>query len=137
MHDGTQAHFLIVVRNQLHTIYPGRSIGIGGSVACPLRSLDLNPLNFFFWVYQKSLVYEKPVDTVKDVMARIVVASADIASTPGLFKRFRQSFVRRCRLCYYAADAASTSNNYCDNYLSLYFLRRLMTHRTYCKHTLC
>lgn len=99
MHDGAPAHFSIAVRNHLDATYPGRWIGRGGPVAWPPRSPDLNPLDFFFWGHLKSLVYQTPVDTLEDLTARIVVASADIASTPGMFERVRQSFVRRCRLC--------------------------------------
>ncbi|GFV73745.1 hypothetical protein TNCV_3548941 [Trichonephila clavipes] len=47
----------------------------------------------------KSLVYETLVATVEDLTALIVVPSADIASTSGLFELVRQSIVRWCRLC--------------------------------------
>ncbi|GBN96726.1 hypothetical protein AVEN_84024-1 [Araneus ventricosus] len=47
----------------------------------------------------KSLVYEKPVDSSEDLVARIVVASDKIGATPGIFERVRQSFLRRCELC--------------------------------------
>ncbi|GFT52748.1 hypothetical protein TNCV_205921 [Trichonephila clavipes] len=48
----------------------------------------------------KSLAYETSLATVEDITALIVVASADVISTPDLFERVGQSFVRLCRLCY-------------------------------------
>ncbi|GFT52919.1 hypothetical protein TNCV_1460251 [Trichonephila clavipes] len=35
----------------------------------------------------------------RDLLARIVAASADVTSTPDFFERAGQSFVRRCQLC--------------------------------------
>ncbi|GFW41503.1 uncharacterized protein TNCV_465911 [Trichonephila clavipes] len=75
-------------------------IGLDGPVDWLPSSPDLNPLDFFFWCHLKSLVYETPVITVVNLKARIDVASADIANTPGLFERVRQSIVCRCGLCY-------------------------------------
>ncbi|GBL78928.1 hypothetical protein AVEN_48900-1 [Araneus ventricosus] len=68
------------------------------------RSPDLNPLNFFFWWYMKSLVYETPVDSAGDLVARIVVAADKINRTPGIFERVRQSFHCRCELCNDTSD---------------------------------
>lgn len=99
MHDGAPAHFAITVRNFLNATYPARWIGRGGPVAWPPRSPDLNPLDFFFWGHMKSLVYETPVDSAEDLVARIVVAADHINTTPGIFERVRQSFLRRCELC--------------------------------------
>ncbi|GFX10205.1 hypothetical protein TNCV_1866031 [Trichonephila clavipes] len=42
-----------------------------------------------------------------DSHAGIVVALADIVSTPDLFERVRQFFVRLCRLCMVLAFATS------------------------------
>ncbi|GFT40095.1 hypothetical protein TNCV_2171101 [Trichonephila clavipes] len=59
--------------------------------------------NAGFWNavdYLKLIVYVTPVDTEKDFTAWILVASADITSTPDLLERVWQSFIRRCRLCY-------------------------------------
>ncbi|GBO16455.1 hypothetical protein AVEN_183384-1 [Araneus ventricosus] len=54
---------------------------------------------FFFWGHMKSLVYETPVDLAEDLVARIAVAADKINTTPGIFLRVRQSFLRRCELC--------------------------------------
>ncbi|GFV01120.1 hypothetical protein TNCV_1010411 [Trichonephila clavipes] len=52
----------------------------------PPRSLDRNPLGFFFWYHLKLPVYETPVATVENLTAWIVVSSTDIANTPDLFE---------------------------------------------------
>ncbi|GBO40006.1 hypothetical protein AVEN_170211-1 [Araneus ventricosus] len=45
------------------------------------------------------LVYEVPVDSAEDLIARIVVATDKINTTPGICERVPQSFLRRCELC--------------------------------------
>ncbi|GFV54466.1 hypothetical protein TNCV_2865501 [Trichonephila clavipes] len=67
-------------------------IPLGGLDALNFAFPDLNPF-VFFWGHLKSLVYETPMSTVED-------CTANIASTPNLFKGTRQSFVRRGRRCY-------------------------------------
>ncbi|GFV81622.1 uncharacterized protein TNCV_1702791 [Trichonephila clavipes] len=84
MHDGVPVHFLIEVHNYLHVTYSGRWIGCGGPIAWLPCFPDLNPLDFFFWSHLKLFVCEMSVATVEDLPPRIVVASADIASTSGL-----------------------------------------------------
>ncbi|GFU69982.1 hypothetical protein TNCV_1879401 [Trichonephila clavipes] len=71
----------------------------GGLVFWPPRFPNLNLLNFFL-CHLKTLVYEMLISTVEDLMTRIIVASADIASPPDLFERFRQSTIHQSRLCY-------------------------------------
>jgi hypothetical protein len=56
MHDGAPAHFSLISRRYLNRKFPGRWIGRGGPIAWPLRSSDLNPLDFFLWRHLKSLV---------------------------------------------------------------------------------
>ncbi|GFU49404.1 uncharacterized protein TNCV_2162011 [Trichonephila clavipes] len=51
------------------------------------RSPDLYPLDFFFWRQMNSLVYETSVNSAKDLVARIVVATDNINTTPGIFER--------------------------------------------------
>lgn len=99
MHDGAPAHFARTVRDTLNTAFPGRWIGRGGPVAWPARSPDLNPLDFFVWGHLQSLVYETPVDTADDLVARIAVAAGAIQDTPDVFHRVRESLRRRCQLC--------------------------------------
>lgn len=98
-HDGAPAHFGRVVRNHLDLNYPDRWIGRGGPVPWPPRSPDLNPLDFFFWGTMKDLVYETPVDSEEDLVARIVAAADVIREKPRVFARIRQSLLDRCRAC--------------------------------------
>ncbi|GFU95690.1 hypothetical protein TNCV_2923211 [Trichonephila clavipes] len=86
MHKGATAYFSIAMRKRLHSKYLWRWIERGRSVA---SSLNLNPLDFFFWCFFKSLGYETPVATMDKIVTLIVIASTDIASTPKLFKRSR------------------------------------------------
>ncbi|GBN98902.1 hypothetical protein AVEN_119552-1 [Araneus ventricosus] len=97
MHNGAPAQFSITVRHFLNATYPARWIGRCGPVAWPPHSPDLNTLDFFFWEHLKSLVYEMPVDSAEDLVARI--AAEKINTTPGILERARQSFLRRCKLC--------------------------------------
>ncbi|GFT19850.1 hypothetical protein TNCV_4992991 [Trichonephila clavipes] len=51
---------------------------------------DLSQFDLFFWGHLKLLAYERSVATLENLTARYDVASADIASTLGLFKGVRQ-----------------------------------------------
>ncbi|GFY05199.1 hypothetical protein TNCV_2206451 [Trichonephila clavipes] len=48
------------------------------------------------WGNLKHLAYDAPVATMVDLMARIVVTSAVIASTEDFYENCRQSIVRQC-----------------------------------------
>lgn len=98
-HDGAPAHFDRNVRNHLDNVFPGRWIGRGGPVAWPPRSPDLTPPDFFLWGHLKSLVYQTPVDSDEELLARILAACDEIRDTPGIFEGVRASFLRRCNLC--------------------------------------
>ncbi|GBM18857.1 hypothetical protein AVEN_137240-1 [Araneus ventricosus] len=74
VHEGEASHVRHVVYARwspstvlhfLNATYPAQWIGRGGPVAWPPRSLDLNPLDFFFWGHTKSLVYETLVDSAE------------------------------------------------------------------------
>ena len=47
----------------------------------------------------KSLVYETPVNSEEELVARIAVAAGDISATPGVFQRVRQSLQHRYEIC--------------------------------------
>lgn len=70
-------------------------------VAGPPRphSLDLSPLDFFFWGQMNSFVYQTPVDLMEHQTARIAIVSADISSTMVFIGRVRRFFVQWCWLC--------------------------------------
>ena len=44
-------------------------------------------------------MYETPVISSEDLVARVVEAAARVRDRPGLFERVRQSMIRRCEAC--------------------------------------
>jgi hypothetical protein len=98
-HDGAPAHFSREVRDHLNDTFGDRWIGRGGPVAWPPRSPDLTSLDFFLWGHMKSLVYETPIPSREDLVARIVAAGAAIQDTPNIFENVRQSIIRRYNTC--------------------------------------
>ncbi|GBO04646.1 hypothetical protein AVEN_268492-1 [Araneus ventricosus] len=81
-HDGAPAHYSIHVRLQLNATYGQQWIG---PVLWPARSTDLTCLDYFLWGYVKSLVYETPVNSAEDLVARIAAAAGEVRDTPGVF----------------------------------------------------
>ena len=98
-HDGAPAHFSREVRVLLDAMYGQHWIGRGGPVAWPPRSPDLTSLDFFLWGHLKSLVYETPVMSREDLVARIVAAAGEIRETPDIFANVRRSMIRRYETC--------------------------------------
>jgi hypothetical protein len=47
----------------------------------------------------QSLVYETPVDTQHELMAKIAVAAGTIREMPGIFQRVRHNIASWCRIC--------------------------------------
>ena len=98
-HDGAPTQFGQDVRNYLDGSFPNRWIGCGGPVHWPSRSPDLSSLDFFLWGALKAIVYQDPVTSEMELVARLSCAAAKIKETPGVFNRVRQSMLRRCRAC--------------------------------------
>ena len=98
-HDGAPAHFYRGARQVLDETFTNRWIGRGGTVPWPPRSPDLTPLDFFLWGAMKELVYETPVDSEEDLVARIVDAAAQIAEKPNVFASVRESVHGRYEKC--------------------------------------
>jgi hypothetical protein len=95
MHDGAPAHFRRAVRDVLSNAHHDRWIGRGGPTACPPRSPDLNPPDFYLWGHLKTLVYVAPVDNEETLHHRTVDACQTIRNCPGIFERMRRSMSRR------------------------------------------
>ena len=89
-HDGAPAHFALDVKDYLNNVFPNRWIGRVGPVQWPPCSPDLTPMDFFIWGEMKCLVYETPIDTPEELVARVAEAAAIIRET--------QSFARRYQL---------------------------------------
>lgn len=98
-HDGAPAHFSLAVREHLHQTFGERWIGRGGPTSWPPRSPDLTPVDFFLWGHMKNLVYETPVETEEDLVARVMAAAYIIKHTPGLMGRVYDNMLRRYTLC--------------------------------------
>ncbi|KAJ4432291.1 hypothetical protein ANN_20909 [Periplaneta americana] len=47
----------------------------------------------------KNLVYETPVETAEDLVARVVVTAGEIADTPGVIELVYQNIIRRYNAC--------------------------------------
>ena len=98
-HDGAPTHFSRNVRNYLDAAYGLHWIGRGGPVLWPSRSPDLTCLDFFFWGHIKSMVYETPIESDEDLVARLSVAAGNVDDMPDIFANVRQSMRRRCESC--------------------------------------
>ncbi|GBO34944.1 hypothetical protein AVEN_219592-1 [Araneus ventricosus] len=70
-----------------------------GPVQWPARSPDLSCLEFFCWGQMKTLVYDTPIDSVEDVVARLSVTAEEIQDLPEIFQNVRNSMRRRCEAC--------------------------------------
>ena len=90
-HDGAPTHFVLDVREYLHNVFPNRWIGRCGAVQWPPLSPDLTPMDLFILGEMKCLVYETPMDTPEELVARVAEAAAIIRET--------QSVARRYQLC--------------------------------------
>ncbi|GFY25494.1 uncharacterized protein TNCV_2486141 [Trichonephila clavipes] len=77
-HDGAPAHFSRNVRNPLDTVYGQHWIGRG---------------------HIKSLVYESPVTSAEDLVARFSVAAGHVIDMPDVFSDLSRSMRRRCECC--------------------------------------
>ena len=69
------ASFTPAVRGHLRQRFGQMWNGRGGSITIPVRSPDLNTLDYFPWGDMKSLVYETPVDSEEDLLTRVMVAA--------------------------------------------------------------
>ncbi|PRD19029.1 UNVERIFIED_CONTAM: hypothetical protein NCL1_58654 [Trichonephila clavipes] len=94
-HDGAPAHFSRNVRNHLDTVYGQHWIGRGAPVPWPPRSPELSCLDFFFSGHIKSLVYEGPVTSAEDLVARLSVAAGHGIDMPDVFSDLSRSMCRR------------------------------------------
>ncbi|GFV60961.1 uncharacterized protein TNCV_4716151 [Trichonephila clavipes] len=77
-HDGAPAHFSRNVRNHLDSVYGQHWIGRG---------------------HIKSLVYESPVTSAEDLVARLSVAAGHVIDMPDVFPDLSRSMRRRCECC--------------------------------------
>lgn len=108
-HDGAPPHTTREVCAQLNREYPNKWIGRRGPFVWPARSPDLTPLDFFFWGQMKTSVYETPVNTELELVARIVAAAEDIKEKHAVLAKVSTNIKTRCRACI-AANGAHFEN---------------------------
>jgi hypothetical protein len=83
--DGASPHYLEEVCKYLNTRFPGRWIGRAAPIACPPRSPDLTPLDFFLWGFVKDRVFLSPLpENVAELRTRITAAVAEV--TPEMIR---------------------------------------------------
>lgn len=101
MHDGAPPHFSMNVRHYLNHHFPNRWIGRGNDapVQWAPRSPDLNPLDYFFWGHQKSIVYNTPVNNEEELWQRIQEATNNLRGDVEVLQRVQFHFLRRIDLC--------------------------------------
>lgn len=58
-------------------------ISRGGSVACPPRSVDNNPVDFYLWGTMKYLVYAEASNTIKELIKHIQYSVQSLARSKG------------------------------------------------------
>ena len=99
-HDGSPAHSVREARQYLNETYGNRWIGRNGPVAWPPRSTDLTQLDFYLWGHMISHDTMMPVESEKDLVARLAVAAGDIV-TQGqrMLSRLHVSLKMRCQIC--------------------------------------
>lgn len=99
MQDGAPAHFAVQVREHLNAYFPHRWIGRGSEFAWPPRSPDLNPMDFCFWGYLKSVVYSEPINNREELWRRIVNAVNLFRRERTLLFNIRKSVIKRISKC--------------------------------------
>lgn len=81
--DGAPPHRSLVVRDFLNKQFPGRVIGLGFDITWPPRSPDLNPLDYWFWGWLKTKLFNDPFkrpSSLPDLKDEIIRLCATLTS---------------------------------------------------------
>jgi hypothetical protein len=70
----------------------------GGPHHWPVRSPDLNPLDFFLWGHLKFLIYRRPINSEADLRVRIQEAFISVTEEI-ITNATTRSLLRRAQLC--------------------------------------
>lgn len=98
-HDGAPPHYSNGVINHLNQEFPNRWLGRGGPISWPPRSPDLNPLDYFFWGYLKSKVYEVEIESREHLIQRIEDSCNNLRNNPDLIRKSIGNLHKRARKC--------------------------------------
>lgn len=75
MHDGAPPHKYAKVQQLLHSRFPNRWIGTGGSIPWPPYSSDLNPIDFYVWEnIERSIDVSREIKTCDEYEHQILEA---------------------------------------------------------------
>lgn len=97
-HDGAPAHYSRQVRRWLNDNYHQQWIGRGSPlVEWAPRSPDLNVLDFFAWGFIKNVVYQTPLETIRELEQRIRNAVQQI--TPQMLQNVQNSIPLKATAC--------------------------------------
>ena len=91
--DDSAATCIRATRSSCFSTLATHGFGRGGPIVSPPLSPDMTPLDFHFWGYMKTVVYETPVQTQQDLVARIQVAPGVIRDRPGIYPRVRHDII--------------------------------------------
>ena len=72
--------------------------------AWPVRSPDLNPLDFHSWEHLKSIVYATSIEHAEILRNKIERGFRQIRETPGTIERVTKSMTRRVQACLQMQD---------------------------------
>ena len=95
-HAEVPPHFSQVAKQYVNHKFPNRWIDRGGTQSWPLRSPDLNPLDYRVWGYMKAMVYAHKVNMTEELLQKILSAARNISNAAVLHK-FKSSLVTRVR----------------------------------------
>lgn len=95
--DGAPAHTSRIAQQTLRRLFGDRVIGRGGIIDWPLRSPDLNPLDFFVWGHSKSILYRQPIENRMDLELRFDAAIRTV--TPQMLRKSHENLLIRARCC--------------------------------------
>lgn len=97
--DGAPPHFSHQVTSYLNSTSPNRWIGRGGPRSWPLRSTDLTPLDYFLWGHSKAIVYQVPIVSREQLIARINMACEQIRNDAEVVKHSVMHLSKRADKC--------------------------------------
>ncbi|XP_070528257.1 uncharacterized protein [Cardiocondyla obscurior] len=95
--DGAPPHFSRRARKVLDRNFADRWMGRGGPISWPVRSPDMNVLDYFVWGYIKAQIENVRERTREEVRDAIIAAFGTI--TPNMAQNATQQIVRRADLC--------------------------------------
>lgn len=95
--DGAPPHNVRQVDILLQEFFNDRYLSTNGPIRMPPRSPDITPMDFFFWGYVKSVVYNRRYDNLDDLQQGIVDAINNI--NPRTIARVTRSVYKRAQKC--------------------------------------